>query len=45
MALSMKMAVLWFVPCSLVEVYRCFRGVYEMYFGCTDVSEIFLKHW
>jgi hypothetical protein len=27
MVASMKMAVFWVVaPCSLVEVYRCFRG-------------------
>jgi hypothetical protein len=27
MAVSMKMVVFWVVaPCSLVEVYQCFRG-------------------
>jgi hypothetical protein len=29
MAASMKMAIFWVVaPCSLVEVYRCFRGTW-----------------
>jgi hypothetical protein len=30
MAVSMKMAIFWVVaPCSLVEVYQCFRGPSE----------------
>jgi hypothetical protein len=43
----MKMAVLWVVaPCSLVEVYRRFRGVYclhhQGYDGGSDVLLIAL---
>jgi hypothetical protein len=31
-AASMKMAVLWVVaPCSLVEVYRCFRSTCRLH--------------
>jgi hypothetical protein len=35
-ATSMKMAVFWdVVPCSLVDVYRCFRGTYCLH-QCPD---------
>jgi hypothetical protein len=31
---SMKMTVFWdVVPCSLVEVYQCFRGAYYLHQG------------
>jgi hypothetical protein len=40
MAVSVKMAVFWFVaPCSLVEVYWCFRGVFCHDHWCDDCQQ------
>jgi hypothetical protein len=39
-AASMKMAVNWVVgPCSLVEVYRHFRGAYTLMMKAASTSE------
>jgi hypothetical protein len=44
-AASMKMAVFWVVePCSLVEVYRCFRDASTRLYGATtQKTAIFMK--
>jgi hypothetical protein len=37
------MAVLWIaVPCSLVEVYQCFRGARSNINGATQMTAIFI---
>jgi hypothetical protein len=41
MVASMKMAVFWvIVPCSLVEVYRRFRGAHHLMIEAASTSEM-----